>query len=209
MIVYDYNSTAILVEPIKNQCKQEILRTYSKLHKYLMDRQLKPQLPKLDNKCSAALKQFMRTAKVDFQLVPPYHHRQNAAERAIGIWKDHFVAGLASLDPHFPMHFWCRLINQCTQTLNLMRPSCINPRLSAEAQRNRAFDNNKTPLAPPSTKVLIHETPNCRQTWASMVLMDGIQAEHRNTTGATKSMPPKPEPNASPALRSFFPVTAK
>jgi hypothetical protein len=120
----------------------------------------------LDNECSAALKQFMRKANVEFQLVPPYDHRQNAAEQAIGIWKDHFVAGVASLDPTFPMHLWCRLMEQCTQTFNLMRPSRINPRLSAEAQLNGAFDYNKTPLAPPGTKVLIHETPNGRCTWA-------------------------------------------
>jgi hypothetical protein len=108
----------------------------------------------------------MRTASIDFQLVPPYDYCQNAAERTIGIWKDHFVAGLVSLDPHFPMHLWCPLIDQCTQTLNLMRPSRMNPRLSAKAQLNGAFDYNKTPLAPTSTKVLIHETPNRRRTWA-------------------------------------------
>jgi hypothetical protein len=47
-----------------------------------------------------------------------------------------------------------------------MRPSRINPRLSAEAQLNGAFDYNKTPLAPPGMKVLIHETPNRRRTRA-------------------------------------------
>jgi hypothetical protein len=167
MVVYDYDSTAIiLAEPIKNRSEHEILRAYSKLHQDLTDRGLKSQLQKLDNECSAALKQFMRKANVEFQLVPPYNHRQNAAERAIEIWKDHFVAGLASLDPTFPMHLWCPLIEQCTQTLNLMHPSRINPRLSAEAQLNGAFDYNKTLLAPPSTKVLIHETPNRRCTWA-------------------------------------------
>jgi hypothetical protein len=56
MIVYDYDSTAILAEPIKNRSEQEILRAYSKLHQYLTDRGLKPQLQKLDNECSAALK---------------------------------------------------------------------------------------------------------------------------------------------------------
>jgi hypothetical protein len=166
MIVYDYDSAAILAEPIKNRTKSKLLRAYSKLHQYLTDRGLKPQLQKLDNECSEALKQFMRQADVDFQLVPPYDHRQNAAEHAIGIWKDHFVAGLASTDPNFPMHLWCRLVEQCTQTLNLMRTSRINPRLSAEAQLNGAFDYNKTPLALPGTKVLIHETPNRRRTWA-------------------------------------------
>jgi hypothetical protein len=75
------------------------------------------------------------------------------------------VAGLASLDPNFPMHLWCGIIHQCTQTLNLMRPSRINPHLSAEAQLNGAFHYNKSPLAPPGTKVLNHETPNKRRTW--------------------------------------------
>jgi hypothetical protein len=159
MIVYDYNSTAILAEPIKNRSEQEILRAYSKMHQYLTDRRLKPQLQKLDNECSAALKQFMRMAHVDFQLVPPYNHHQNAAERAIGIWKDHFVAGLASLDPHFPMHLWCRLINQCTQTLNLMRPSRINPRLSAEAQLNGGIQ-----LQQNSARASRHKSPHSRNT---------------------------------------------
>ena len=40
------------------------------------------------------------------------------------------------------------------------------PRLSAEAYLIGAFDFNVTPLAPPGTKVLIHETPNRRKTWA-------------------------------------------
>jgi hypothetical protein len=110
IIVYDYDSAAILAEPIKNRTETELLRVCSKLHQYLADRGLKPRLQKLDNECSEALKQFMRQASVDFQLVPPYDHRQNAAERAIGIWKDHFVAGLASTDPNFPMNLWCRLV---------------------------------------------------------------------------------------------------
>jgi hypothetical protein len=167
MIVYDYDSAAILAEPLKNRTKQELVRAYSKLHQHLTERGLKPQLQKLDNKCPAALKQFMRQVNVDFQLVPPYNHQQNDAdERAIWIWKDYFVAGLASLHPNFPKHLWCHLIHQCTQTLNPMRPSRINPLLSAEAQLNGAFNYNKTPLAPPDTKVLIHETPNKCRTWA-------------------------------------------
>ena len=45
---------------------------------------------------------------------------------------------------------------QATQTLNLLRRSRINPQLSAEAKLNGAFDYNRTPMAPPGTKVLIH-----------------------------------------------------
>jgi len=141
--------------------------------------------------------------------VPPYDHRQNNAERAIGIWKDHFVAGLAGLDPNFPMHLWCRLCEQCTQTLNLMRASRINPRLSAEAQLNGAFDYNKTPLAPPGTKVLIHETPENAEHGRHTVLTAGTSVGRRNITGVTVYTRQKQERNASPARLSFFLTTAK
>ncbi len=55
---------------------------------------------------------------------------------------------------------------QCTITLNLLRESQLNPRLSAYKQMNGCFDFNCTPLAPPSTRVIIHEKPTVRQTWA-------------------------------------------
>jgi hypothetical protein len=104
----------------------------------------------------------MRAKSVTFQLVPPHNHRRNAAEKAIGTWKDHFIAGLSSLDPNFPMHLWCRLILQATTTLNLLCQSHIIPRLSAEAQLNGAFDFNTTSLALPGTRVVIHEkTTQC------------------------------------------------
>jgi hypothetical protein len=60
------------------------------------------------------------------------------------------------------LHLWCRLIRQATTTLNLLRQSHINPRLSAEAQLNGAFDYNKTPLAPFGTKVIVNENPEKR-----------------------------------------------
>jgi hypothetical protein len=64
------------------------------------------------------------------------------------------------------MHLWCRLIPQATTTLNLLRQSHINSRLSAEVQLvNGAFDSNKTPLAPPGTQVVVHERTTQRGSW--------------------------------------------
>jgi hypothetical protein len=51
-------------------------------------------------------------------------------------------------------------------TLNLLRGSCINPRLSAKAQLHSAFDFNQTPLGPLGTRVLIHETADVHQSYA-------------------------------------------
>ena len=107
----------------------------------------------------------MQNAGLTFQLVPPHQHRTNAAVRAITIYKDHLIAGLSRCDPYLTLHLWNRLIPQETLTLNLLRPSRINPRLSAKAQLNGALDFNRTPLAPPGTKFLVFEAPGVCHTW--------------------------------------------
>ncbi len=133
----------------------------------MVQRGLKPILQTMDNEASKALKQYLREADVEFQLAPPHIHRVNAAERAIRTFKNHFIAGLASTDKLFPLHLWDHLIPQAILTLNLLRPSRLNPRLSAWAQMEGAFDYNKTPVAPPGTKIVAHEKPNQRASWAA------------------------------------------
>jgi hypothetical protein len=181
MIVYDYDSNAILAEPLKSRSENELLRAYTKIHDELSSRGLKPVLQILDNECPSKLKRFMKVNDVTYQLVPPHLHRRNAAERVISTWKDHFIAALSNTDPNSPLHLWCHLIEQATTTLNLLQPSRINPKLSAEAQLNGAFDFNKTPLAPPGTKVLVHEKSSKRLSWAAHGVEDcylGRAPEH-------------------------------
>jgi hypothetical protein len=165
MIFYDYDSNAILAEPLKSHSGAELLRAFTKLHEYLAERGLPAALHILDNECPQSLKEYIKKTGATLQLAPPNMHRTNAAEKAIDIWKCHFIAGLSTVHPEFPMHLWCRLIEQATTTLNLLRPARTNPKLSAYAQLNGAFDYNRTPLAPPGSKVLIHETPANRRTW--------------------------------------------
>jgi hypothetical protein len=98
--------------------------------------------------------------------VPPYSHRRNSAERAIRSFKDHFIAGLCSTDKSFPMHLWYRLLPQAVITLNMLRTSRINPKLSAATQIFGQYDFNRAPMATPGTRIIAHETPNRRSTWA-------------------------------------------
>ena len=100
-----------------------------------------------------------------FQLVPPHLHRQNSVERAIQTFKNHFIAGLASVNKNSPVHLWCRLLPHCLLTLNLLRPSRINPKLYAYAQLHGAFEFNRKPFAPPGTKIIIHDKPAIRGSW--------------------------------------------
>ena len=157
----------IFAEPMKSRSATDHLNAYKHIHNILKSRGLKPQLQRLDNEASHLLKTFLHDNQVDFQLVPPHAHRRNSAERAIRVFKNHFIAGLCSTDPSFPLHLWDKLIPQALITLNLLRSAHINPQLSAQALIFGSFDFNRTPLAPPGTKVLIHEKPNNRETWAA------------------------------------------
>ena len=106
MVLFDNDSNDILAEAMKNWMQGEMGRAQAKPHIYLTARGFKPQLQILDNECSDKLEQFFYNEKVKYQLVPPHLHRANAAECAITMFKDHFIAGLVSTDPSFPMHLW-------------------------------------------------------------------------------------------------------
>jgi hypothetical protein len=93
-------------------------------------------------------------------------HRRNAAERAIRTFKNHFIAGLCSLDKDFPLHLWDRLLLQALLSLNLLCGSRINPKLSAWAQLFGNFDFNRIPIAPPGIRVIVHAKPGSRESWS-------------------------------------------
>ena len=166
LVLYDYDSNSILVEPLRSRTGPCILAGYRVLHSRLVAAGLRPKLQRLDNECSAALKQFMLDEDIDYQLVPPHLHRRNAAERAIRTFKNHFIAGLCGVDKDFPLHLWDKLLPQAELTLNLLRGSRLNPKLSAHAQMHGHFDVNRTPLAPPGIRVLVHIKPSERTTWS-------------------------------------------
>ena len=154
--LYDYDSNNILLEPLKTKQGKEVATAYTKCHARLTRHGHEVSLHVLDNECCEYLKKAFTKAQVQFELVPPHMHRRNAAERAIRTASKHLLAGLATCDPDFPIQEWDRLIPQAELTLNLLRTSRINPNLSAWAYVNGIHDFNKSPLAPPGTKVVMH-----------------------------------------------------
>ena len=119
----------------------------------------------LDNETSAELKGAFKKYEVTFQLVAPHTHRANKAERAIQTFKNHFKAGLASVDPKFPVSAWDKLIPQAIMTLNMLRTSRVNKKISAYTYQFGEFNFNATPMAPPGMKVVAHDKPKKRRTW--------------------------------------------
>mmetsp|Transcript_26852 Transcript_26852/g.38096 ORF Transcript_26852/g.38096 Transcript_26852/m.38096 type:complete len:122 (+) Transcript_26852:123-488(+) len=81
-------------------------------------------------------------------------------------FKNHFIARLCSLDKKFPLHLWDKLLPKVELSLNLLWGSRINPKLSAYSQLNGTFNYNNTPFAPSGTRVLVHDKPKTRDSWA-------------------------------------------
>ena len=112
------------------------------------------------------LKTFTREVNEKFQLVPPHIHHRNSAERAIRNFKEHFIYELASTHKEFSLHLCCQLLSHTSLTLNLLWQSRMNPKLYRHSRLHGEFNYKTTPLFPPRTKVIVHEKPTVRGTWA-------------------------------------------
>jgi hypothetical protein len=165
-VLYDYDSNSIHAEPIPNRKQASIKTAYETVLRLLQGRGLRPKLHRLDNGASQLLKDFMTDQYVDYRLTPAGLRRHNWAERAIQTFNIHFISGLCSTHPNFPLNLWDKLLPQATLTLNLLRLSRINPKLSAHAQIHGSFNFDKTSLAPLGIKVLAHERAEGRETFS-------------------------------------------
>jgi hypothetical protein len=166
MVCYVYDCNYVKVIPMKSRSSSEQVKLYDSIHQELTVKGFKPKLQTLDNEASAALKKFFTANDVDYQLVPPHCHRRNAAKLAIRTFKEHFVAGLFSVDPTFPFHSWDRLLPHAENTLNILRTSRLHPQLSAAAHFHGLVDYNNTYFAPPGCNIVAHKKPGKRRTWA-------------------------------------------
>jgi hypothetical protein len=71
LILYDFDSNAILAEPMKARSDDEALRAYAAIYKTLTYKGCKPRLNILDNEASRAIKHAITTSGTTYQLVDP------------------------------------------------------------------------------------------------------------------------------------------
>ena len=155
---YHYDSNAILTEPLKNRTASEITKTWKIINNKCAQAGMQPNTYVLDNEISNELRQAFYKQQVTHKLVPPHIHRRNLAERAIQTFKHHFIAGLASADPKFPVAEWDRLLPQAILTLNLLQRARINENLSAHAYLFGEFNFQATPLSTRNQSTNSHKT---------------------------------------------------
>ena len=164
-IFYSEDADFIHVETTKSRSAQDLLAAAQRAYKFFADRGAAPKIIRMDNECSQLMKDWIGRLVMILELTPVAQHRTNKAERAIRVWKNHFIATLAGIDPECPLSLWEEFIGQAELTLNLMRASPTNPSISAWEQLCGKFDINATPIAPLGTKVMVHDTPEKRCSW--------------------------------------------
>ena len=120
----------------------------------------------MDNEVYTDLKLTMTNMNIKYQLFPPSNHRENNADRAIQIFNNRFILRLCRVDEYFHLQLWEILLQQATMSINLPRQSITLTHISAYTHIFGGFDFNCTPLAPPVTRVVVHNRPNYCTSWA-------------------------------------------
>ena len=141
---------------LKDRKGQSITEAWCELNKIFKRAGVAPETFVLDNETSKELIEAFDNENISYQLVTPYKHRNNQAERSMQTRKSHFKTGLAATEPNFPLSKWDRFILQANTILNLLRAARSNPKMSAYSYIHGNFDFTSTPMAPLGTKVLIH-----------------------------------------------------
>ena len=132
------------------------------MYEYLKARNYKPKLNIMDNEASTAMKRYIKNANVNYQLVEPNNHRVNAAECAICMFKNYFLAGLSSVHTNFHMYLWDDLLPQAFIILNLLQTFSMFPKISVYAHLHSTYNFDTTLLAPPGVRELLYNDLNHR-----------------------------------------------
>jgi hypothetical protein len=82
------------------------------------------------------------------------------------MFKDAFIAALATTDVDFPLQLWDKLAPQVQDTLNLLRTSRTTPGILVYEALNGPYNWGCYPLAPIGCKAIIYEAPAVRGSWA-------------------------------------------
>ena len=168
MVAYDMSvSGSIFAEQMRNQTSGSMIQTYNHIFDKLRDKDQRPTIHILDNKCSADFKKAITANEMKCQLVPPNDHCRNAAEKAIQVFKDHFVSVLCGTDEKFPMQLWCAILPHTETQLNVLRKSATKPSISAFEHLNGPHNYDSHPFAILGSAVEIHVMPANRRTWAA------------------------------------------
>jgi hypothetical protein len=165
MVAIHLDANYIFNEPMKNRTEEETMTVYQRIVNRMQAAGLGLKKHILDNEASKAFKAKIKENKMEYELVPPGNHQQNQAERAIRIFKAHFISILAGVDDQFPLSLWCYLLEPTELTLNLLRQSNVAPKILVFAHVHEHHNYTKKPFAPLGCVIHSHVKPDDHRSW--------------------------------------------
>ena len=120
-VFYIYDPNYIKGIPIKSRHRSDLLSAYQSVYKWCKSRGFKPTLHRIDNETSKDVEDFIDKQSARVQYTEPGRHCA-PAERAVLTYKSCFKSMIAFLPPDFPIAYWCRLLEQCDLSVNIVRP---------------------------------------------------------------------------------------
>ncbi len=122
-VAYIYDLNAIIIHAMPLCTDASMVSVFTEVITILKAGGYQPALNVMDNECSATVENYIRSEKINIQLVPLHNRRVNATEQAIPTFKEHFIAALATMDMHCPLQLWDEFLPQVELTLNMLRLS--------------------------------------------------------------------------------------
>ena len=165
-VMIDKDTNGICMEPLKSRKSKCIVEACNTCHRRLTECGFTAELVRLDDEISKDLITAIENNNPDCQIASPGDHRTNPAENAVKHAEAHFKSVRACADPSFDPKDWDQLLLQTELTLNLSRPSKINPNVSACTMTDGHCDHCRNPMVPAATQVVVHEHPAKRGTWS-------------------------------------------
>ena len=111
------------------------------------------------------MRQEIECHGITYQLTPAGNHCHHTAERAFQTFKTISYQAYIWYTNYFPWTYGTN--SSLRRSLNLFRPSLLNPRLYDHPQLYGIYNYFFKPIAPPVMRVIAHDLPTQRRSWAA------------------------------------------
>ena len=101
MVMCNHDSNITNATPIKTTKWNALINGYNKLYNDLRKAEITPVILQLDNENSKEMIEEIKEDDLEYQIVPPGSHRTLSVERAIQMFKNHFISILWGTDDNF------------------------------------------------------------------------------------------------------------
>jgi hypothetical protein len=171
MVVVHEDTGYIKLIPLTSKTAGVLVKAYQTAYDFFRRQGFSVLKERLDNECSIAFKEFLRTRDppVKLELVQAHKHRANPAERAIRTAKEHLISALAGVDPGCPKEAYKHFLPQIEIQVNILRPSKHDAGCSAYfAMHGRNYDFIQKPMAPLGTRCEVYSYPSSKERTATL-----------------------------------------